>query len=49
MKRRTFLKKIGQATAAVSLPLFLSDCKNEINERPNILWIVVEDRYFTAD
>jgi len=43
MKRRTFLKKIGQATAAVSLPLFLSDCKNEINERPNILWIAVED------
>ena len=43
MKRRTFLKRVGQATAAVSLPLFLSGCKTKINQRPNILWIAVED------
>lgn len=43
MKRRAFIKKIGQTTAAASLPLIFANCGRDKKERPNILWIAVED------
>ena len=43
MKRRSFIKTVGQATAAVSLPQLLSVCRSADMQRPNILWIEVED------
>ena len=43
MKRRTFVKTMGQAAAAVSLPQIWSSCKTTNKPRPNVLWIVVED------
>lgn len=43
MKRRSFMKTMGQAAAAVSLPQLWSTCQSTNKQRPNILWIVVED------
>jgi len=43
MKRRAFIKTIGQTAAAVSLPQLWSACQSTNKQRPNILWIVVED------
>lgn len=43
IKRRTFLKRIGQTTAALSMPLILAECNKKPEKRPNILWIAVED------
>ncbi|MGD8536489.1 MAG: sulfatase [Candidatus Aminicenantes bacterium] len=43
MKRRAFVKTMGQAAAALSLPQFWSACQSTSKQRPNILWIEVED------
>jgi arylsulfatase A-like enzyme len=43
MKRRAFMKRMGQAAAAVSLPQLWSACQSTNKQRPNILWIEVED------
>lgn len=43
MKRRTFIKTIGGASAAVFLPPLITGCRGKPNQRPNILWIVAED------
>ena len=43
MKRRAFVKTMGQAAAAVSLPQFWSACQSTNKQQPNILWIAVED------
>jgi arylsulfatase A-like enzyme len=43
MKRRSFIQTIGQASVAASLPQFWSACTTTEKQRPNILWIEVED------
>ena len=43
MKRRSFIKSIGQTAAAFSLPQLWSACRSTNKQRPNILWIEVED------
>ncbi|MGB2906732.1 MAG: sulfatase [Candidatus Aminicenantaceae bacterium] len=43
MKRRAFMKTMGQAAAAVSLPQLWSSCQPTNQPHPNILWIAVED------
>jgi arylsulfatase A-like enzyme len=43
MKRRAFIKTLGQAAAAASLPQLLSNCRTTAKQRPNVLWIEVED------
>ena len=43
MKRRSFMKTMGQAAAAAALPQLWSSCRTSGNPRPNILWIYVED------
>jgi len=37
------MKTMGQTAAAVSLPQFWSSCQSTNKQRPNVLWIVVED------
>ena len=43
MKRRTFMRTLGHAAAAVSLPQVFTSCRPEMQPPPNILWVVVED------
>ena len=45
MKRRKFLKSIGAGTAAFSVPWIGAACRagKKKQQRPNILWIYVED------
>ncbi len=43
MKRRSFIKTIGQAAGAASLPQLWSSCRPTTRQLPNILWIYVED------
>lgn len=43
MRRRAFIKTVGQATAAVSLSQLWSACRSAGKQPPNILWIEVED------
>ena len=43
MKRRTFMKTVGKATAAIFLPPLFSSCQTTKKQTPNILWIAVED------
>lgn len=43
MKRRTFMKTVGKASAAIFLPPLLAGCQTTKKQHPNILWIAVED------
>ncbi|MFC1540013.1 sulfatase [Gemmatimonadota bacterium] len=43
IRRRTFIKTVGGASAAALLPELLTGCQTGRKRRPNILWIAVED------
>ncbi len=43
MRQKAFVKRIVQATTASFLLLFLLGCGTKLDQRPNILWIAVED------
>ena len=43
LNRRTFLKTMGSASASVFLPQLFNSCQLKPKQRPNILWIEVED------
>jgi len=43
MKRRTFMKTVGKASASVFLPPLIGSCRTKTKPPVNILWIAVED------
>lgn len=43
MKRRTFMKTVGKASASVFLPSLIGSCRTKAKPPVNILWIAVED------
>ncbi len=43
IRRRTFLKTMGKASTAAFLPYLAGGCQTVKSQRPNILWITVED------
>lgn len=43
IQRRTFMKSIGKIVVAASIPQLITGCQTKPKQRPNILWIAVED------